>query len=411
MRFVHAADLHIDSPLLGLTRYEGAPLERVRGSTRRATENLVTLCIERDADLLVLAGDLFDGDWKDYSTGLFFIREMNRLKSAGVRVVSVRGNHDAANHISKHLELPDNVTELSSEAPQTLNIEELGLAVHGQSYGRRAETAELARNYPAAVPGVFNLALLHTCATGRAGHEPYAPCSLELLLSKGYDYWALGHVHEREVLHEDPWVVFPGNTQGRHAKECGPKGASVVDVADGRVTQVEHVELDVVRWHRLEVTASPDADAFGIVEQLVAELERAKLASGPRVVAARLELLGETNAHGELAHEPERWEAELRARATVLSGVWIERVKFRTRPLLQRAELTERQDVLGQVARAFAELEQDAGARSDSFAFLSELRAKLPPGLNAVSEADQAGIVEEAERVVLSRLARLTEDT
>lgn len=395
---------------MGLSRYEGAPLQSVRGSTRRAAENLVDLCIERNVDLLVLAGDLYDGDWKDYSTGLFFVRQMNRLKVAGVRVVSVRGNHDAASQITKHLELPENVTELASEAPQTLQLAELGIAVHGQSYAMRAETAELAKNYPQSSAGVFNLGILHTCATGRAGHERYAPCSLELLLSKGYDYWALGHVHTREVLHEDPWVVFPGNTQGRHIKETGAKGATVVEVSSGRVTSVEHVDLDVVRWHRLSVTAQPEATADGVIEQMVAELVRAKSTSGDRVVAARLELYGDTAAHSELALEPARWEAELRARANELANVWVERVKFRTHPLLRRSDLAKRQDVLGQVARAFAKLEQDADARSAAFDFMSELQAKLPPGLDAVSGADQAQIVEDAERIVLSRLARISEE-
>src|SRR5690606_17008970 len=134
MKIVHAADLHIDSPLRGLVDYDGAPLLEVRGATRRAFENLVDLCIDEAASLLVIAGDLYDGDWKDYSTGLFFVEQMVRLREAGVRVAWVRGNHDAASKITKHLNAPGNVRELSCSAPETVVYDDLGVAVHGVGY-------------------------------------------------------------------------------------------------------------------------------------------------------------------------------------------------------------------------------------------------------------------------------------
>src|SRR5690606_2935920 len=121
---------------------------------------------------------------------------------------------------------------------------------------------------------MFNIGLLHTCATGRAGHEPYAPCRLSTLLSKGYDYWALGHVHQREVLHEHPWVVFPGNLQGRHMKEVGEKGATIVDVEAGRVVDVQHRALDVVRFAQREVALEPESDVDGAMQAAFAAMER-----------------------------------------------------------------------------------------------------------------------------------------
>src|SRR4051812_29910913 len=113
MKFVHAADLHLDSPLRGLDRYEGAPVEQLRGATRRALENLVALCLSEKADFLLLAGDLYDGGWKDYRTGLFFAAQMSRLRAADIPVFFVRGNHDAESNITRSLRLPENVRELS----------------------------------------------------------------------------------------------------------------------------------------------------------------------------------------------------------------------------------------------------------------------------------------------------------
>ena len=143
MKFVHAADLHLDSPLAGLSKYEGAPVEQIRGATRRALENLVKLCLSEQVELLLIAGDLYDGDWRDYSTGLFFAKQMAALRAGNVRVVWIRGNHDAASKLTAHLSLPDNVRELSHKKPESFVLEQLGVAVHGQGFDTREETSDL----------------------------------------------------------------------------------------------------------------------------------------------------------------------------------------------------------------------------------------------------------------------------
>ena len=224
MKFLHAADLHIDSPLRGLSAYEGAPVEQIRGATRRAVENLVDAAISHGVDLVVIAGDVFDGDWKDYSTGLFWIAQLARLEATRIPVVFVAGNHDAASEISRRLRLPPNVTQLSSAKPETKRFDDLNVAVVGQGYSTKAVSADLAAAYPLADPGLFTIGLLHTSLDGRPNHASYAPTTIDTLRSRGYQYWGLGHVHQREAVLTDPWVVFPGNLQGRHARdraECG----------------------------------------------------------------------------------------------------------------------------------------------------------------------------------------------
>lgn len=413
MKLIHAADLHLDSPLRGLERYEGAPVHRVRGATRRAMENLVTLCIEEGADALLLAGDLYDGDWPDYSTGLFFSSQMSRLREAGVRVYLISGNHDAHNRMTRSLSLPDNTVALSTWRPQTVRDEELGLAVHGQGFAKREVTDDLAARYPDAVPGMFNVGLLHTCLDGREGHDPYAPCKLETLLSKGYDYWALGHVHAREVVHEEPWVVFPGNLQGRHARETGPKGATVVTVEDGRVAEVGHRPLDVVRWHLLEVDASEADGGDDVVELARDAIESAVSDADGRLVCARLVVSGASAAHDALSEEPERWESEIRAAATDVApdAVWVEKVRLRTEPVIDLAELRGRDDAIGQLARTLAGLRADEGALGELGGELADLWKKLPrearEGADGVRFDDPAflrDVVDDVERVLLPML-------
>ena len=254
--FLHAADIHLDSPLKGLEEYQDAPLEQIRIAARRAFDNLVDLAVEEKVAFVLLAGDLYDGDWKDYNTGIYFLSRMGRLQDAGIRVFMVSGNHDAASQITRSLRLPGNVTLFPYRHAGTHILDDYGVALYGQSFSDRSVTADLTGNYPQGNPAFFNIGLLHTSLNGRTGHEPYAPCTLDALRSKGYQYWALGHVHQREEVSSDPWVVFPGTIQGRHIRETGSKGCTLVRVQDERVVSVEHRELDVLRWVLCRVDAA-----------------------------------------------------------------------------------------------------------------------------------------------------------
>ena len=418
MKLVHAADLHIDSPLSGLERYEGAPLEAMRLATRAALKNLVELCLEQGAELLLLAGDLFDDDWRDYSSGLFFASELARLREVGTKVVWIRGNHDALSKVTRQLKLPGDVHELSPRRPETLVFEELGVAVHGQGFAKAAMTEDLTRNYPAPLAGLFNVGLLHTSVDGREGHARYAPCRLETLVNHGYDYWALGHVHRREVLHREPWVVFPGNLQGRQIRETGAKGATLVSLEAGRVAQVEPVALDVVRWERCEVDATgcqtPD-DVLGLVR---GELEQALTRAEGRLVAARVVVSGASRAHSALARDAERWVNEIRAAALDVAsgGLWLEQVRLGTSSAIGLDALATHDDAVSDLVRAFVELRSRDDALGELVPELSDLRQKLPlelrrgaDGFDLDHPESLRALLDEVEQLVLPRLLSLEE--
>ncbi len=381
MKLVHAADLHIDSPMRGLDRYEGAPVEAMRGATRRAFENLVGLCLEERAQLLVLAGDIFDGEWKDYGTGLFFRAQLAKLAEAEVEVVWVRGNHDAASELNKYLRLPANVRELSTREPETVTFEGLGVAVHGRGFAQRATTEDLAASYPARRSGLVNVALLHTSATGRPGHDVYAPTTLDVLAGKGYDYWALGHVHEREVLCREPWVVYPGNLQGRHARECGAKGATVVSIEGGRVAKVEARALDVVRWCAIDLDARGMATPHEAVDAVRARLLGEVADAEGRVLALRVRLHGRSAAHEGLCRHPERWRAELTAATSDLGDVWLEKLVLETEAARTVVPLAERDDAVALIAGSLAASSYDDAQVETLARALADLHKKLPPEL------------------------------
>lgn len=331
--FLHAADIHLDSPLRNVAVRDGAPVELIRGAARRAFDNLVQLAVDEKVDFLLLAGDLYDGSWRDFNTGLYFIEKMRFLKDAGIRVFLVSGNHDAASRITKALRLPENVVHFTGRHPQTVELESIGAAVHGQSYSRRMVTDNLAQNYPAPVEGKFNIGLLHTALAGRPGHEPYAPCTAGELTDKGYDYWALGHVHRREIVGEDPWIVFPGNLQGRHIRETGPKGAYLVRVENGRVTDAAFKELDVVRWEFLRLDCRQISSTDELLDGLRAALEEAATRADGRPLMLRLELHGSCPLHRELLCDERYLQSEFDALAIDIGDLWLERILFHTRPL------------------------------------------------------------------------------
>lgn len=418
MRFVHAADLHVDSPLRGLDRYEGAPASRLRGATRRALENLVAMCIEERVAFLLLAGDVFDGAWKDYSTGLFFCAQMARLREAGVPVVLVRGNHDAQSSVVKALRLPENVHELSSRKAESFGVPGTNVVVHGQSFATRATTDDLAARYPDRAAGALNIGLLHTSVDGREGHEPYAPTSIEIMRAKGYDYWALGHVHAREVLSEDPYIVFPGNLQGRHARETGPKGASLVTVEDGHIASLEHRALDVVRWELVQVDVSAASDAMDVVDHVRAELERRAADAGDRVLAARVAVTGATKANAAVRRDVDKLVSELRAAATDALGdrVWVEKVRVETRSTFDLARVREEASAVGHLARRLDAIKRDDAEIASLAAVLAELDKKLPPDLRegegALSLVDPRTVrtlIDEVEATLLPRLLESAE--
>ncbi|MGQ3675107.1 metallophosphoesterase family protein [Xanthobacter sp. TB0139] len=409
-RFLHAADLHLDSPLRGLARrgeMAGAFLE----ASRRALENLVEAAIHHQVAFVVIAGDIFDGDWKDFSTGQFFIRQMGRLAQADIRVFTLRGNHDAASVITKDLPIPRNVHIFSEDAAETVTMPELNVALHGHGFATRHVPRNIALDYPAARPGHFNIGVLHTSLTGREGHEVYAPCSIPDLERSGYDYWALGHVHQREVVkNERPAIVYPGNLQGRHARETGPKGATLVEVQGGNITALTALTLDAARFERLEIDLSGVTN-MGSLHQLArtALLAAVEGAEG-RPLAARLVLKGETPLHAHLlAHPGQIFEEMMALAAEAGTDVMVEKVRLHTSDPQPHVSLS----VTGFDA-FLDEVAADPDFLAEISGTLDTLRQKSPPHLPPFDELGPDGMDGLARRAIMAArdaiLAHLGDD-
>lgn len=417
-RFLHCADLHIDSPLRGLEADADAPAERIRRATRDAFIALVDYAIEQQVAFVIAAGDLYDGDWQDWRTGQFLVAQVGRLSRANIPFIAIRGNHDAEGNISRRLNLPKPACFLQGNRPQSVPLPAFEVVIHGQSFRTREVTDNIAAAYPPPVPGMFNIGLLHTSVDGREGHASYAPCSLAQLRDHGYAYWALGHVHTREVLSQDPWVVFPGNIQGRHAREPGAKGATLVAVEDGRVTGAESVVFDAVRWARVEVdlsTAETEDAALALVR---ADLANALEDAGGRLLAVRIILHGASPAHAVLSRDPGATREKVRAEALALAGadaIWTESVSVRTTQTRQTGEppslLVEKIDLLVEKIDALdpaalrASVTEYGKSMLDRASGLRDALGDLHPAVLVAAGDLPPDLLERARALLMLRLA------
>lgn len=405
-RFIHAADLHLGSPFQGLALKNVAIAELFIEASRRAFSGLVDQAIERKVDFFIVAGDVYDGDWKDNKIGLFFNREVARLERAGIPVFLLKGNHDAESVITKTITLPKNVSEFPVNKPGSFKLDHLKVALHGQGFAERSAVDNLALGYPKPETGWFNIGVLHTSLTGREPHAPYAPCSVEDLRSRGYDYWALGHVHDFEIVAEDPLVVFPGNLQGRSIREQGAKGAVLVTVEDGRVTY-ERIITDSARFAELSVAVEPDDNIPAILRRIENVLEEVAERMEGRPLALRIRLTGKSRFRNEVMARAEDFRDEVQAAChRSHEDIWLEKLELRLEPATNGMSVAT--DMLGldgliPIDGFPAELLADANAK------IAEISARLPGGIGAGDLAlgdDAEALLAEARDLLLSRAAR-----
>ena len=411
MKILHTADLHIDSPMKGLERYEGAPVEYLRSSTRNAVQNIVDLAISEDVDVVTIGGDVFDGDWTDINTGLWWNRQLDRLTSEGIEVYVVHGNHDAHSRLTHHLPTPSGVTVFGTDGPSTVESAELPLAVHGQSYHDRVESRDLASSFPEPIPGRFNVGLLHTSLDGRPGHAPYAPTSIDALRLKNYELWALGHVHNREEVKLGSSVaLFPGNPQGRNIRELGPRGVSIITTNGTSIDSIVHHDVDVARWGIVDIDVSEISTIDEVVNSATSGISSARSESG-RPLAVRIVLTGASPIHSNLLDQLATVRGTIITKVTSNEGdVWIEKLINNTR----RVDDVEEADAaaIEAIRRIVMSALEDGETFDRLNAELTPLRNKLAPVIGRFDEEfkvlmETSGVSERLPQIADALVHRL----
>lgn len=411
LKFVHTADLHLDSPLKSLATRDAALAHAVRTASRTALARTVDLCIEEAVDALVIAGDLYDGEQRSMHTAAALTREMRRLHEASIPVYLVRGNHDAKSRITRELALPDNVHGYDGRGGTHL-LGDGRAAFHGVSFTKAHAAESLVPKFRAPREDAWNVGLLHTSLAGAEGHDVYAPCSIADLVARGYDYWALGHVHVRAV-HRDhgPAIVMPGNPQGRDMGEDGARSVTLVALDEGVGTALETRTVGPARFERLALDVTGTADWQALVRRCEDALVERREALDEEQLICRVELVGESPLAWRAARDRDVLEELLRGTAGGLEGTWIDRVRTSLRAPESAGARTDDEtlhrltDLVDEDLLGSPELGERVRAE------LAEFLRKMPKGFRdrlgeteAESEAAVDVLLREGSRELLMRL-------
>ncbi|MFP5511068.1 MAG: exonuclease SbcCD subunit D [Alphaproteobacteria bacterium] len=328
-RFVHTADLHLDSPLKSLALRDAALAEVIGNASRAVFTRIIDLCLEEGVDALLIAGDLYDGAQTSMKTARFLTQALRRLDAAGIETFIIRGNHDAESRITAQLVLPASVTVFGAQAGvERRNKGALDIAIHGISFARPHAPESLLGRFKAPVPGAVNIGMLHTSLDGAAGHDPYAPCRLADLQDSGFAYWALGHIHARAHHAGACHVVMPGIPQGRDIGEAGEKSVTLVTVADDGALTVEARPIAVARFARLEVALDGAQEWPGVVATLSAALRAARRDHGEDHLVVRPVLTGRTPLLWRLRRDLGLLLEEARTTAEGIGTLWIDKLEL-----------------------------------------------------------------------------------
>lgn len=412
MRFLHLADVHLDT---GFESRSERIRRALRDASRRALEGAVTLAIEGGVDAVLIAGDLFDGDRLSFETERFLLAELERLGEAGIPVVYATGNHDPGRgELRAHaLEWPENVFLLRESEPVRVPVEGAGGSpvgfVTGAGHETSHETRDLAGAFPDPGGELPEVALLHTQVVGARTsdrHDPYAPAELDTLRRSGFDYWALGHVHVRQALSDDPPIHYPGNLQGRNPRETGPKGGLLVTLGEGAGPEVTFHPLGPIRWETVRVDGIGEARSLKELEGAMARRWEEARTEDPGAPGTewilRVELSGPSPLHRELSRDDDvaTLEEELGPR---LGALDVDVRATGVHAPISVDEHRERQDVLGEALAL-------AGTARDEPETLASLRPEVLAGV-AEGDVDDARaylreLAEGLERDIVARLRR-----
>jgi exonuclease SbcD len=404
-RFVHTADLHLDSPLRSLALKNPELAELVRGATRTALARIVDLCLSESVDALLIAGDLYDGSQTSMNTALYLSSELRRLETAGIGVFLIRGNHDSQSAMTRELTFPANVHVFSGRAKPVL-AKSLGdgrdVHIHGISFANPHASESLLPSFQPPVADAVNIGMLHTSLAGTPGHDPYAPTTVAELARHGFDYWALGHVHMRQVHSEAPLIVMPGMPQGRDINEAGPKTVTLVTVGDdGSLGYREH-QIGQAVFERVAIDLSGAQDWRQMLERVGETLSSLRSEAGADHLILRIALTGLTPLAWKLRRDPDFLLAEITNLAAGLTGCWVEKIDIDCRGMDAGTALSGPDPVEELASLIRTDVLASHAFRQEAGAVLDELLLQLPRELRESLAGDEQAAGDLAEAMALA---------
>lgn len=360
VKFLHTADLHLDTPFTGLQKIDGQRAQILKDANHKVFSNIVSLAIREEVDFVVIAGDIFDGRIRSLNARLTFSRGLTQLHQHGIWVYAACGNHDPMSVWDHSLKKQENLVLFSAEEPESLihhNTSGEAIAeITGMSHKTEEVSENLAALFPRGNSGLPSIAVLHGNLTGESGHDPYAPFSMEDLKKAGQDYWALGHVHKSKILREArPAAVYSGNPQGRDFGEAGEKGCYLVTLDNQTAPEITFRPTMEVLFEKKTVDISGTEDWESFYDVMLKELE----AFNPSVTTyLRLILKGRTELHTHLINGPllEEVSQELEQQMPY-EGLFLDKLEVNTATAIDPETIEHQNDFTGALFQRLRQLE------------------------------------------------------
>ncbi|EAC2366373.1 TPA_asm: DNA repair exonuclease [Listeria monocytogenes] len=275
IQFLHMADLHLDSPFIGLSTLPQPLFSAIQESTFQSLERITTVAIKEAVDFVLIAGDIYDSEDQSVRAQARFSKEMKRLEVANIPVFMIHGNHDFIEKHKEKLTLPSNVHVFSEQVEVLSHKTATGVSVniYGFSYNERHIRSSRVDKYKIQGNADFHIALLHGSEVSSSEeHDVYAPFRVQEISKKGFDYWALGHIHKRQLLAESPSIYYPGNIQGRNRKESGEKGASIITLSEASTT-IDFIGTSPIIWEEAVITLPENSEINAFYRETTKLLE------------------------------------------------------------------------------------------------------------------------------------------
>jgi DNA repair exonuclease SbcCD nuclease subunit len=414
VKFVHAADLHLDSPFAGIRDVQPEIASTLYQATFDAYHNIIELCLQERVDALMVAGDVFDSADRSLRAQIKFAEGLNTLHQAAIQSFICHGNHDPLDGWEAQIDMPPSCHRFGAAVQRVpvFKDEPDKVVVHGVSYPQRDIRHNLIPEFGRVTAGPFHIALLHANVGNNANHDAYAPCSLGDLEQTHIDYWALGHVHSRQILrHATPTVVYPGNPQGRHPNETGERGVYLVEVSDSREVKVDFRPVDVVRWETVSVNISNLQSDQELLNAIDAKLTALQANADGRALFVRLSLCGRGDLHTHLTRP--HFSSDL---LDVLNTqwrrqspqLWCERLEISTTSTFDREHRRYGVDFIADLLKLSETAQQDAPIIADLRHLLNELYVEGPASRYlrdyTPTDDDIKNLLADAEALCLAEL-------
>ncbi|MBN2481142.1 MAG: DNA repair exonuclease [Bacteroidales bacterium] len=416
VRFIHTADLHLDTPFKGLASWNRELAVRLQDATFHSYEKIIAICITEKVDFLIISGDIFDSESKSLAAQLRFVSGLQKLSGQGIATYFVCGNHDPLNSWLDAIQLPDHVHRFDASRAGCFTYEKEGepaADIYGTSFQEKVVRRNLALDYKlTGHASPVSIAVLHGTIGTPGLHENYAPFKIEDVMNKGFDYWAMGHIHKRTVVHDShPAIVYPGNPQGRDFGETGAKGCCLVDIIPGNGPLVKFMPVHTIRFEEIAVDLTGETE----MTKLSDKIEKTKIKidnySENDSYILRVNLTGRTPLHEHL-NRPEEMQQLLdyfnEGQLDREHFTWIDQININTNPDIDIDQVRKGTDFSADLLKVFDAYENDEKQLSRLFQELDEeiINYQVKKETTAITEHEKTEILNKAKWMMLDQLLK-----